>query len=78
MMLSSAGYIAPTLNAAGETIAAVQPAAVQSTITFAFVGLETITGIVLAILLIFLDVEKTIGQKQKEIEARRAGGCAND
>ena len=52
MMLSSAGYIAPTLNAAGETIAVVQSAAVQNTITFAFVGLETITGIILAVLLI--------------------------
>ena len=74
MMLSSAGYIAPTLNAAGETIAVVQSAAVQNTITFAFVGLETITGIILAVLLIFLDVEKNIGQKQKEIEQRRLGG----
>ena len=73
MMLSAAGYIAPTLSAAGETIAVAQPEAVKSAITFSFVGLETITGIVLAVLLIFLDVEKTIEKKQKEIEARRAG-----
>lgn len=78
MMLSSAGYIAPSLNAAGETIAAVQPAAVQGAITFAFVGLETITGIVLAVLLIFLDVEKTIEQKQLEIKQRRIGDSVND
>lgn len=78
MMLSSAGYIAPSLNAAGETIAAVQPAAVQGAITFAFVGLESITGIVLAVLLIFLDVEKTIEQKQLEIKQRRIGDSVND
>ena len=36
-------------------------------ITFAFVGLETITGIVLAILLLFLNVEKTISKKQAKI-----------
>ena len=71
MMLASAGYVAPTLNAAGETVAAVQPASVQSTITFAFVGLEVITGIVLAVLLLFLTVEKDIEKKQAEIQARR-------
>ena len=78
MMLSSAGYIAPSLSAVGETIAAVQPTAVQGAITFAFVGLETITGIVLAVLLIFLDVEKTIEQKQLEIRMRRSGDVLND
>ena len=78
MMLSAAGYIAPTLSATGETIAAVQSAAVQNTITFSFVGLETITGIVLALLLIFLDVEKTIEQKQMEIQKRRIGDVIND
>ena len=36
-----------------------------------FVGLEVITGIILAILLIFLIVEKDIGRKQAEIKARR-------
>ena len=71
MMLASAGYVAPTLNAAGETVAAVQSASVQSTITFAFVGLEVITGIVLAVLLLFLTVEKDIEKKQAEIQARR-------
>ena len=34
-------------------------------------GLEVITGIVLAILLVFLNVEKDIGKKQAEIAARR-------
>ncbi|MBR5127023.1 MAG: MFS transporter [Roseburia sp.] len=71
MMLAAAGYIAPTLNAAGETIAAVQPDSVQSTITFAFVGLEVITAIVLVVILAFLNVEKDIDKKQAEIAARR-------
>lgn len=70
-MLHAAGYVAPFTNAAGELVA-VQTPAVQSTITFAFVGLETITGIALAILLIFLNVEKGLGEKQAEIKARIA------
>ena len=71
MMLASAGYIAPSLNELGETVAAVQPDSVQSAITFAFVGLEVITGIVLAIILLFLTVEKDIDKKQAEIQERR-------
>ena len=71
MMLASAGYVAPTLNEAGETIAVVQSQAVQSTITFAFVGLEVITAIVLVVILAFLNVEKDIEKKQAEIQARR-------
>lgn len=69
-LLAKAGYIAPTVNELGQTIAAVQPDAVQNVITFSFVGLEVITGIVLAILLIFLNVEKDIEKKQAEIKAR--------
>ena len=42
--------------------------------TFGFVGLETITGIVLAVLLLFLNVEKNIGKEQAEIKARREAG----
>ena len=68
-MLAATGYIAPSVID-GQTVAAVQPAAVESAITFGFVGLETITGVILAILLIFLNVEKTIGKKQAEIRAR--------
>lgn len=70
MLLANAGYIAPAINAAGETVAAVQPQSVQNVIIFAFVGLEVITGIVLAILLLFLNVEKNIDQKQAEIKMR--------
>lgn len=70
MMLANAGYIAPSLNAMGETVATVQPDSVQTAITFAFVGLEVITGIVLAVILLFLNVEKDIDKKQAEIQAR--------
>ena len=65
-MLSGAGYVAPEIID-GVTVAATQSAAVKSMITFAFVGLETITGIILAVLLLFLNVEKTIVRKQAKI-----------
>ena len=70
-LLSNAGYIAPSLDAAGNTVAAAQPQAVLNTITFAFVGLEVFTGIVLAILLMFFSVEKTVARKQAIIKARQ-------
>ena len=70
-LLSAAGYIAPSLDAAGNTVAATQPEAVLNAITFSFVGLEVFTGIVLAVLLIFFSVEKTIGHKQAIIKARQ-------
>ena len=70
-LLSSAGYIAPSLDAAGNTIAATQPEAVLDMITFSFVGLEVFTGIILAVLLVFFSVEKTIGRKQAVIKARQ-------
>ena len=41
-------------------------------ITFAFVGLEAITGIVLAVILFFVNVEKNIEKEQEEIKARHA------
>jgi len=69
-MLSASGYVAPYYDASGELIA-VQSAAVQHTITFAFVGLETITSIILVILLGFLNVERDIDRKQREIRARK-------
>lgn len=69
-LLSRAGYVQPFLDEAGNLIA-VQSDAVKSVITFCFVGLETITGIVLAVLLIFLSVEKHIDKEQAEIKARR-------
>ena len=70
MMLTKTGYIAPSL-VNGVTVAAEQSAAVKNVITFSFVGLETVTALILAGLLVFLNVEKTIGAKQAEIKARR-------
>ena len=68
--LAGAGYVAPEI-VNGQTVAAVQSEAVQGIITFGFVGLEVFTGVILAVLLIFLSVEKDIGKKQAEIKARR-------
>ncbi len=71
-LIAKAGYIAPKL-ADGVTVAAEQSQAVKNMITFSFVGLETITGIILAVLLIFLTVEKTLSRKQAKIrEYQRA------
>ena len=69
-LLAKSGYIAPEI-VNGVTVAAEQTAAVKGAITFGFVGLEAITGTILALLLIFLNVEKTIGKEQAEIKARR-------
>ncbi|MDD6800375.1 MAG: MFS transporter, partial [Firmicutes bacterium] len=74
-MLASAGYIAPAIDAAGKTVAAAQPDRVLNVITFAFVGLEIITGIALAVLLAFLNVEMTITRKQEAILACRKAEC---
>ncbi len=65
-LLSSSGYIAPSIID-GETVAAEQSQACKDLIIFGFVGLETITGLFLAVLLMFLNVEKTISKKQEEI-----------
>lgn len=70
LMLSKCGYIAPTL-VNGETVAAVQNAATKGAITFSFVGLETITAIILVVILAFLNVEKNINKEQAEIKARK-------
>ena len=72
-LLARSGYAAPYLDAAGNLIA-VQSEAVQRIITFGFVGLEVFTGVIMAVLLDFLNVEKTIGTKQKEIRARKGRG----
>lgn len=69
-MLAMAGYVKPFYDASG-TLVAVQSEAVQSTITFAFVGLETITGLLLVGILIFLNVEKGLESKQAEILQRK-------
>ncbi len=69
-LLAGAGYAAPEI-VNGVTVAAEQTAAVKSAITFGFVGLETITGVLLAVLLIFLNVEENIDKEQAEIRTRR-------
>lgn len=71
-LLAKTGYVAPEV-VNGVTVAAEQTAAVRNAITFGFVGLEVFTGSILAVLLIFLNVEKTIGREQQEIRARREG-----
>lgn len=71
-LLSSAGYTAPEIIN-GVTVAASQTETVKNVITFGFVGFEVITGVILVLLLIFLNVEKDIGKKQAEIKARREG-----
>lgn len=73
-MLSSSGYVAPSL-VDGVTVAAEQTELCKNVITFAFVGLETITGIALAVLLLFLNVEKTIGRKQEKIREYQKKEC---
>jgi GPH family glycoside/pentoside/hexuronide:cation symporter len=69
-LLAGAGYVAPFMNGAGELVA-VQTEAVKSAITFSFVGLETLTSVVLIVLLAFLNVEKGIDKKQAEIKRRQ-------
>ncbi len=70
MLLSKSGYVAPSLIN-GETVAAVQNVATKNAITFSFVGLETITAIILIVILAFINVEKHIDKEQAEIKARK-------
>ncbi len=75
LCLAKSGYVAPEfIEATGQTIGAVQNAGTQNVFIFFFLGLEIITGIILAVLLRFLNVEKTINQEQAEIRARQATG----
>ncbi len=67
--LAGAGYVAPEM-VDGVTQAVSQSAAVQNVITFGFVGLEVFTGVLLALLLVFLNVENGIEKKQTEIKER--------
>ncbi|MBQ8610959.1 MAG: MFS transporter [Oscillospiraceae bacterium] len=71
-LLANAGYVQPYVNAAGDLVA-VQSETVKNVITFGFVGLETVTGLVLAVLLIFLSVENVIEKEQAEIRQRKEG-----
>lgn len=72
--ISKSGYIAPVFNeVTGETIASMQNVATQNIFTFFFIGLEVFTGILMAVILSKLDVEKVIDQEQAEIKARKEG-----
>lgn len=73
-LIAKAGYVAPYVDELGQLVA-VQNDAVKNVITFSFVGLEVITGIVLAVLLAFFNVEKTIGKKQQIIRDRQKAAC---
>ena len=70
LMLTKTGYVAPYYDAAGELIA-VQSDAVKNAITFSFVGLESITAVVLVMILAFIPVEKHIQKEQEEIKSRK-------
>ena len=54
------------------TVAMQQSASVTWVISFAFVGLEVFTGMILAFLLRFISVEKDIDREQAEIRARKS------
>lgn len=70
--ISKSGYIAPVYNeVTGTTDAFTQNAATQNVFTFFFVGLELITGIVMALIISRLNVEKVIDRAQAEIKARK-------
>ena len=66
------------IPAVAQTVAAEQTVMAKNTMTFFFVGLETFTGIVLFALLLFLNVEKDIGNKQAEIKERKKEGKADE
>lgn len=70
----SAAHIA-TLSDPSTAIAFVQNGAVSNLFVFTFVGFETISGLVLAFLLIFVNLEKTISRKHKVIRERQKEEC---
>ncbi len=60
------------------TVAIAQSPSVLWVITFGFVGLETFTGVILAIILRFVNVEKNISKEQEEIKARRLASATQE
>lgn len=62
--------LSPTLDGV-YTIALVQNAVTANTLTFLFVGLETLSCIICGLIFLFINVERTISFKQKVIEGRR-------
>ena len=70
------GYTLQTaITESTKTVAFIQNSAVSNFFIFAFVGLEAITGLVLAGLLVFVSVEKTIERKHKKIRERQKEAC---
>ena len=57
------------------TVGICQPASTLQMISFLFVGLEVITGVLSAVLLAFVGVEKTLSRKQKMIRERQKAAC---
>lgn len=72
-LLSASGYLAPEFI--DGVCTTVQPVAAKNVITFCFVGLEVFTGIALVAILLFVNVEKTVGRKQKLILERQKAEC---
>ncbi|MGM9600563.1 MAG: MFS transporter [Faecousia sp.] len=68
-MQLSVDALKPTLDGI-YTIAVNQNAATTGALIFMFVGLDVIAGILCAVLLMLINVEKTIGLKQKVIRER--------
>lgn len=64
--------LSPTLDGV-YTIALVQNAVTANTLTFLFVGLETLSCIICGLIFLFINVERTNSFKQKVIEGRRTG-----
>ena len=64
--------LSPTLDGV-YTIALVKNAVIANTLTFLFVGLETLSCIICGLIFLFINVERTISFKQKVIEGRRTG-----
>lgn len=64
----------PTLDGI-YTIAINQNALTSNALTILFVGLETITCLICAAMMYFINIEKNIGEKQEEIKKRREGNA---
>lgn len=72
LCLSLTGYAAPEYNeVTNQTVGFAQSAATQNVFIFFSLGLEIITGIIIVVLLKFLDVEKDIDREHEEIKARK-------
>lgn len=77
-MLARTGYIAPVFDEVTKvTTGYAQPLAAQNAIIFCFVGLEVITAIICAGMLLFFRAEKNVAKEQAEIKARRENNDKN-